>query len=457
MARILDQFEWLWGGGAQPTAAKPQEAPRAEGVPLSSLQSWDQIWNGVAGGAFLSADRAMRLGAVYACVRVIAGTTSSLPFKTFRDVEVEIGPKKEIKRTIPVEAPDHPAAKLLRLRPNPRMSAVMFWRFVISQMLLRGNGYVWIERKRSGRIVALWPIPKERVQPVLSKTSGRLIYNITLDTGEYLVGIDQDDMLHIPGSLEWNGLEAKSPLQSYASSVNIGLEANEYAEQFLKNDATPPIAILYPAEKKLDAKKVEAIKALWQTAGTGDNRGKVRILADGAKVEQLTITAEEAQLLETRKLSREEIAMIVGVPPHMIVAIDKQTSFGTGVEQQSINFVTYTLGMHIAAIVQECEAKIFRDDGHRVSVNVNALMRGDFKTRTEGYAKSLGAPGAKGWSFPNETRAIEGLPPVEGGDELNDPHDPGNAPGAEKNNDVSQNSGADGQSGGGAEPNNGQN
>lgn len=411
---MLEEFDDRFGygydqGRPAPAAVEVLPAVRAEssGVPLSSLQSWEQLF-GYLGAKGLSADRAMRHGAVYACVRIIAGSIAQLPFKTYKSQDDGTA----------IEVRGHPMARLLRLRPNPRMSAVMFWRSVLAQAVLNGNGYAWLERNRNGRIQAMWPLPKSRVSPSLSTsglTKGRIIYAITLDDGSQIT-VDMDDMLHIPGSLEWNGLEAKSPLQAAASAVNVGLEANEFAQRYFENDATPPAVLKYA--KIVTPTTADLIRHEWQDKGTGENRHKIRVISEGGELEQLEINAEDAQLLETRRFSVEDIARIWGVPPHMIGAIDKQTSWGSGIEQQGIGFVTYTLGMHIAATEQELEYKVFREDGHHCEPDVRALMRGDFKARTEGYRGALGGSAGPGFMSSNEVRRLENLPPVEGGDEV---------------------------------------
>lgn len=402
-----DRFGYGFDLGRAAAPAPPTSPSASTTVPLSSITSWDEfIGNSATRG--LSADRAMRHGAVYACVRVIGGTLAQLPFKTYR--------AKRDGTT--VEARNHPAAKLLRVRPNPRMSAVMFWRTVLSQALLPGNGYAWIERSRNGVPLALWPLPKSRVSAMLSTsgaTKGRIIYALTLDDSAQIT-VDMDDMLHIPGSMEWNGLEAKSPLQAAASAVNVGLEANEYAQRYFENDATPPTYLAY--KNKVTAQLANSIREEWGRKGAGENRHKIRVVSEGGEVHQLEISAEDAQLLESRKFAAEDIARIFGVPPHMIGAVEKTTSWGTGIEQQAIGFVTFTLGMHIAAIEQELEAKIFRDDGHHCEIDVRGLMRGDFKTRNEGYRQALGGSGGPGYMTPNEVRKLENLAPKKGADEL---------------------------------------
>lgn len=404
-----DRFGWGQDQGRPAPAAAEPARPQAA-TPLSAMpSSWDEfIGNAGSGLRSLSADRAMRHGAVYACVRIIAGTIAQLPWKTYK--------AQDDGTTL--EARNHPLSGLLRLRPNPRMSAVMFGRMLLAGAVLNGNGYAWIERNRAGRPVALWPLPKSRVAPVLLTTGplkGRIAYTITLDDASQIT-VDMDDMLHVPGSLEWNGLEAKSPLQAAASAVGIGLEANEFAFRYFENDATPPIILKY--KKTVTPALAQSIREEWQRKGTGENRHKIRVLSEDGDFDQLEMNAEDAQLLETRRFAASDIARIWGVPPHMIGDVEKSTSWGTGIEQQSIGFVTYTLAMHIAALEQELEYKLFRGDGHHCEVDVRALMRGDAKARSEAYRLSLGGSSGPGWQTPNEVRRLENLQPIEGGDEL---------------------------------------
>lgn len=401
-----DRFGWGYDQGrAAPAAVIEPARPQNAATPLSGISSWDEfIGNLPSGMRSLSADAAMRHGAVYACVRIIAATIAQLPCKTYTSND----------DGTTIEARKHPVARLLRLRPNPRMSGVMFWRMVLSNTVLKGNGYAWIERNRNGKILALWPLPKDRVSPALTK-AGRIVYALRLDDGSD-IAVDMDDMLHIPGSLEWNGLEAKSPLSAAASAVNIGLEANEYAHRYFKNDATPPVVLKY--DKIVPTTAADLIRHEWTNKGTGDNRHKIRVISEGGTLEQLAINAEDAQLLETRRFAASDIARIFGVPPHMIGDVEKSTSWGSGIEQQSIGFVTYTLGMHIVAAEQELEAKVFREDGHHAEFDQRALLRGDAKARNEAYRLALGGSAGPGYMRANEVRRLENLPPDPDGEKL---------------------------------------
>lgn len=399
-----DRFGHCYPVAGREVAAAP---PRAEGEPIMTtrqMESWGDLIGPGYDNRYVNAERAMRHSAVFACVRIIAGGISTLPLKVYR-TDATGTPAQDRK---------HELARLLRLRPNPRMSAAMFWRTSTAEAVLNGNGYAWIERNLNGRARALWPIPQDRVSPRLIDAD-RVVYVITLDTGKQ-IAIPADDMLHLPGSMQWDGLRALSPLRAAADTIGVGLEANEFAHRFLENNASPSGYLSY--EKTLKPETIETLRNYWGDRYGGAKRGSVAILTDGGEFKNLALNLEEAQLLETRRFQIEDIARIFGVPPHMIGALEKSTSWGSGIEQQAIGFVTYSLQLHLTAFEQEIEEKLFSDGDAWAEFDVRGLMRGDFKARMEGYKSALGGPGAQGFMTINEVRALESLPPKDGGNEL---------------------------------------
>lgn len=399
-----DRFGYCYPVAEREVAAAP---PRAEGEPIMTtrqMESWGDLIGPGYDNRFVNAERAMRHSAVFACVRILAGAISTLPLKVYRADSTGT----------PAQDRAHPLARLLRLRPNPRMSAAMFWRAVTSEAILNGNGYAWIERTRNGAARALWPIPQDRVSPRLINAD-RVAYVITLDDGKQ-IALTADDVLHLPGSMQWDGLRALSPIRAAAAAIGLGLEADKFAHAFLENNATPSGYLTY--EKTLKPETIETLRNYWGNRYGGEKRGSVAILTDGGEFKTLAINLEEAQLLETRRFQIEDIARIFGVPPHMIGALDKSTSWGSGIEQQAIGFVTYSLQLHLTAFEQEIEAKLFDDGDAWAEFDVRGLMRGDFKARMEGYKSALGGPGAQGFMTINEVRALESLPPKDGGNEL---------------------------------------
>lgn len=390
-----------------PNLADAAETPAIQNsatVRLSELTSLFDLVDGLAPYS-VSSERAMKHSAVYACARIIGGTIAQLPLKHYESGDGDI----------PKQVSGSPIGNLLRLRPNPEMSASMLWRHVLVSGVVRGNGYAWIDRDGAGRPRGIYPVADAAVEPV--RTTLGVAYRFTLYDGRRVV-VPAIDVIHFPGSIELDstGLKAKSPLSAAATAIGIALDADDFARQHLANDATPPGIISFTG--KVSAEQKDLIRDQWQKMGTGDKRGNVKVLGEGGKFESIKLTAEDAQLLETRRFQIEDIARVFGVPPHMIGALDKTTSWGTGVEQQSIGFVQYTLGMHIKALEQELEWKLFDGNGEFAEFDVRALMRGDAKTRSESYRLAVGGSSGPGWMTPDEVRALENLPPVEGGGKL---------------------------------------
>lgn len=374
-------------------------------IPLSQIESWGDLMSGLS-GRMITPDSAMKHSAVYACVRIIAGIISTLPVKIY-----ERSPEGYDR-----EDREHPVNILLQQRPNPRMTATMFYRTLGQSMLMRGNGLAWIERLGSGVPIALWPIRWESVSQRL--VGNRIIYEFTLDDGSRKAAW-QDDVLHFPGSMEWNGLCAKSPIQAYAGSVGIGMDANEYAQKFFENDATPGGYISYP--EGVTPEQVQLVQDYWAKKHGGENRHSIGVLGNDGKFYQTSLNAEDAQLLETREFQIVDIARVFGVPPHMIGAMDKNSNWGTGKEQDNRGFVTYSADPHFVAIEQEIDAKLL--DRHLGSNRLcrfdrKALVRGDIKTRSESNTRALGGSSGQGHLTVNEVRRDEGREPIEGGDKI---------------------------------------
>jgi HK97 family phage portal protein len=384
-------------------------APTTQIVELGQFETWGDLLGHSGYTRHVSPDEAMRHSAVYACVRLIAGSIAMLPLHSY--FKQGDGDRQRLASRM---------ATLLRNRPNPRMSAVMFWRHVVSQMLLRGNGYGYIQRSREGEVLAIWPIRTGSMAVKIGSTQslrGRLIYEFDLDDGTHLIA-DQDDVLHFPGTMEWNGLEAKTPIRAYADAVAVGLAANDYGRRFFENDATPQGYIGYPENTKVTSEQAKVIREYWSEMNGGANRHMPAVLSSGAKWQQTGISAEDAQLLETRGFQVVDVARVFGVPPHMIGAVDKTTSWGSGIEEQTTGFITYTLGQHLAAIEQEVNYKIHRLSGTYSEFERRALVQALLKERNEAYRIALGGSSGPGYMTQNEVRRAENLPAVPGGDTL---------------------------------------
>jgi HK97 family phage portal protein len=375
--------------------------------PLSDPDLYAKLFLGLNVG--MSADTALKHSTVWRCVSLIAGTISMLPLHLFR-VDQGTGERSRDATS--------GLARMLAERPNIRVSPSMFWRALVSDMLLEGNGIVWIERKPSGEALALWQVPWRRTAVRIDTVSGEegLVYGLTLDTGRYVVA-HSDDVLHIPGSPVWDIFRAKPPLEVFANSVGIGISADSFAKAYFDNGMSSDGVIQYPGRLG-QPQRDELRDYLRKTFGGGNRFSGPLVLDEAGTYTALPINAASAQLLDSRRYQATDIARIFGVPPHMIGEIDKATSFGKGIEEQTQSFVDYTLGPHLDAIEREVNWKLLGQRVKTAEFDRESLVRSDLKTRMEAIQIGIGGAQGPGVMTQNEGRAKLGLGPVEGGDRI---------------------------------------
>ncbi|MBY6242831.1 phage portal protein [Methylosinus sp. Sm6] len=378
-----------------------QNAGTTATYPLSDPLAFEKLFGSQPNN--VSADKALTHSAVYACVRLIGGCISMLPFVLFDE-------KPDGHR---VRDRKSPLAKMLDLRPNSRLSASMFWRSIVSDMLLNGNGIAWIERRsfRSLEVVELHYVPWARTGIRLDRIDGRAmqVYTMTLDDGRLVVAT-QDDVLHIPGSPIWQIFRAMSPLTAYAMSVGIGISADAFAKSYFDNGSTPDGYLTFPNGAGKDTP--DEIRKHWMAKHGGENRfAGPAVFTNGGKFESIRINAADAQLLDTRRFSVEDIATrVFGAPAHLVGLTEKATSFGKGLEEQTQAFVDMTLGPHLCAIEDEVNHKLIRD-GQVAEFDREGFVRGDLTTRMQAYRFALGGNNGPGVMTPNEVRQKLNLGP----------------------------------------------
>jgi len=400
---ILDKFV------SEQQAARNTPVVRDETLDSSKIIKGTELFDWMTGGLSASGvavteQSAMRVSAVYASVNLIGGALSSLPLPVYQ--RGQDGEKKRI---------DHDYWWLLNRQPSEALSAAVFWEFLTGSLLLNGDSFARIQRQgRSPMATGFDPLHKSRVTVV--RKDGRLWYHVKNDEGKTEV-VDQDDMIHVPGA-GFDGCNGQSQIRhALRNAAGISLAADEYSGSFFTNGARPDIALELPGNPTKDQQ--DMMRASWDERyrGLGNNH-KPALLTGGIKVHELTMNAEDAQLIDTRKFQVEDIARIFGVPPHMIGHTEKTSSWGSGVEQMSIGFVKYTLQRHLVKFEQELNRKLFRDRKTFVEFNTAGLERGDYKTRNEGYRIALGRAGEPGWMTVNEVRKLDNLPPIDGGQKL---------------------------------------
>ncbi|MDP2505392.1 phage portal protein [Oceanobacter sp. 3_MG-2023] len=389
----------------QAQLADIQNAVTVTSGDVESMMDMFQV-SGSASGEPVTRDSAMKVSTVYACVRLLSGTIASLPGHVYE----RNGQNKDL-------AKNHPAQKLLHDEPNAMITSVVFWECVLNHMLLDGNHYSLIRRNRNGQVLELIPLAPWRVEP--DDVNGRLQYAVVFDDGSYQV-FDQDDILHIP-NIGWNGKKGLSALRSVMlNSVGGALAADRYSASFFANDATPRGYIRF--DQPLKESQAEVIRKYWfDHHQNPDKRHLPAFIPQGGEFKEITMSAEDAQLLQTRSFQVADIARIFGVPPHLVGHIEKSTSWGSGIEQQNLGLLIYTVRVLLYKIEQEVNRKVIRSDRYFFRFNIDGLLRGDIKTRYEAYKTALGGNQMPGFFTINEVRELEDMAPVDGGDVLYKP------------------------------------
>lgn len=389
-----------------------REQERVQAASISSAvpgtEMYDVLTGGfsaVGAGMAVTEQSAMSVSAVYASVGLIGGAIAALPFHIYK--------RSKDGR----ERYDSDLWYLFNEQPWDNWTAASAWSWVAQSIALRGDGYWRIRRVSpySNQIQGFEPLHPGKVMPRREK--GRNVYLVINEDG-VLETVDQDDMLHFPG-IGFDGLSSMTPIKAaLRHGAGIALAADEFAGAFFKNGARPDFAL--STEKALTKDQVESLRATWASRHQGvGNAHLPAVLQGGLKVEPLTMKAEDAQLLATRKFQVEDVARIFGVPPHMIGFTEKTTSWGSGVEQMSIGFVRYTLRRYLDSMRQEVNRKVWpKSRLFFAEHNTDALLEGDAKAQAEFLSKALGGPGTQGWMTINEVRRLKNLPPIEGGNEL---------------------------------------
>ena len=349
----------------------------------------------------------MQMTAVYSCVRILSEAVASLPVHIYK--YNDSGGKEK--------ALDHPLYFLLHDEPNPEMTSFAFRETLMTHLLLWGNAYAQIIRNGKNEVIGLYPLMPDRMT-VDRDDKGKLYYEYQLssDDAQTMKGstviLQPKDVLHIPG-LGFDGLVGYSPIAMAKNAIGLAIAAEEYGSKFYANGAAPSGVLEHPGVLKDPGKVRESWNA---TFGGSSNANKVAVLEEGMKYTPISISPNEAQFLETRKFQINEIARIFRVPPHMVGDLEK-SSF-SNIEQQSLEFVKYTLDPWVSRWEQNMMRSLLTSEEkstYFIKFNVDGLLRGDYQSRMNGYA--IGRQ--NGWMSANDIRELENLdriPAELGGD-----------------------------------------
>lgn len=395
LSRITDA---LGLGKAQ---SRPQNVTYSDAV----MESFGVAPSGVT----VSATSAMRVSAVAACVAKISGAIVSMPLHVYR---LDGG-------DIPDRQPRDALWYLLNESPSPQYTASSMWEGVSMAQLLRGDAYALIRRGMNNSIREILPLPWGSVSPIRTPGEG-VRYYVNMPTHGIATWFEPSDILHFPGlGFDDATMRSMSVIQYGArNAIGNAIAMDTYSGKFFESGAHP--SIILENDKKMSPEQVTQLQAAFTAKYSGlDNAHRLPlVLTEGTSAKQISLSADDAQLLEARKFQVLDVARAFGVPGFMINESTGSTSWGSGIESMGRGFVQYTLQPWLRKIEQELNRKLFpRDTGRFIEFYRDALIEGDSKAQGDAFRLALGGPGSgDGYMSVNEVRKIKRMAPVEGGE-----------------------------------------
>ena len=342
--------------------------------------------------------KALGVPSVWASVDFLSNAVAGLPFCLYE--RSEDGREKLYS---------DPLYKLLHDSPNPEMTSYDFRKYIMWQALTTGRCASYIERARNNRVVGIWPLDPSRTE--VRKQGMRKTYVFTEDRGQQTV-YDSSEIIDITFAVEQDQFTAISPIMRNRGAVGLAIALQDYAQKLFLNGGIPPLSLQgpFPDGKSIDNASADVQRAIQKAANEGR---QVLPMPLGHELKGLAFNPEQGQLVEARLYALQEIARIYGLPPQFLQDYSKGNF--ANAEQEDIRLVKYTLNNWVERIEQEFNLKLFRSAGQRfVELDLNGLLRGDLKARSDAYAKYI----QNGILTPNEVRRRENMPDMEGADDL---------------------------------------
>jgi len=383
--------------GARIAGMDPREDKYYDVISGSSRWGWN-----TQAGITVGPDTALRFATVYACIRIISSCLAMLPVKLYRRTGVD---GRE-------EARNHPLYSLLHRRPNSYQTPYEFKEEVIGHLAARGNAYVEKILDRRGIVAELWPIHPDMlsVDWYDRKSGRRRVYDVSsaYDGRPRLLYDDQIWHPHLR-SLD-GGLTGGSPIGIGSEGMGIAMAAQVFAGNFFGNGARP--GGILSSDQTIRADKRKELSDHWnEVHGGAFNSSKLAVLGSGMKYQSITLNPKDALLLEVLDISVKDAARIWGIPLHLLQEHEKSTSWGSGIEHLGIGLVTYTLAPYVALLEQGISSSLIVDHNrYFAEFNVDALLRGDLRSRYEAYA--IGVNANTPFLRRDEIRKKENLPPA---------------------------------------------
>lgn len=352
-------------------------------------------------GEVVTPDIAITIGAFYACVRLLAESVGQLDCRLYE----RTGNRDQL-------AERHRLFDLLAFGPNTIHTPQEFQRIIVQHVMMRGNFYA-LKEQNTGALTGLIPLDPDEIEPKINERGE--MYFERKQSGKAPVIFARNEILHIRAPLTLDGLKGLSVLSAARKALGLAVEAEKHGQKQFENGVRADLVLEHPTDLSDEAYK--RLKEDVDQRFIGSNNWlKPMILEGGLSAKPITVSNEDMQFIESRKFQRGEIAMFCGIPPHMIGDVEKGTSWGSGIEQQNIGFLTFTLAPYLTNIAQ-CIARdcLTRDERRRHVIRFDTAIftRADFLARQNGLAiqRRNGVISANDW------RRIEGLNPIDSGDD----------------------------------------
>ncbi|MGO2337118.1 phage portal protein [Providencia sp.] len=382
------------------TARKAQRFNASQPTTPAGLDSQDLLkaLGGLSSsGKSVSVDKALQLSAVWSCIRLLSESISTLPLRIYQY-------QADGSRVI---AKEHPAYRVLCRKPNMEMTPSRFMLMVVSSLCLQGNAY--IEKRYIGsKLVSLQPLYPQSMT-VKRLDSGLLEYKYT-EQGSANRTIHVKNMMHIRG-FGTDGISGLTPIQVGKDILGSAIATDETAAKIFRNGLLA--SGFLSSKAALTGEQREKLRGYLNAFISSENAGKLMILENDLTYNGISMNPEDAQLLQSRAWSIEEICRWFRVPPFMVGHADKQSSWASSVEGMNMQFLTNTLRPLLVNIEQEINRCLLDDDDdHYAEFSVEGLLRADSAGRAAYYTTAL----QNGWMSRNDVRKLENYPPIDGGD-----------------------------------------
>jgi len=355
--------------------------------------------HGHLGDSSITDERALQISTVWACVRLISSVTSCLPLDVFET-------KNDNRQKVDL---NNPLARLLRYSPNQYMTAQEFRECMTMQLAFYGNAYALVERNGAGDVISLLPLNSVNMDVRLE--GKKIVYRYKRDS-EY-ANFTQKDIFHLKG-FGFNGLVGMSPIAFATKTAGVAVAMEDQQREFYANGAKSP-KILSTGDKVLTKEQRDQLQENFKEIAGGPVKKRLWILEAGFTAQDIGVSPQDAETMASRKFQVSEIARFFGVPPHLVGDVEKSTSWGTGIEQQNLGFLQYTLEPYLTRWEQSIWRWLVKpSDISRIHAehNLDGLLRGDSASRATFMTTLVNS----GQRTVNEMRRLDNLPPLPGGD-----------------------------------------